>query len=129
MTEKFEIFRCNVCKTVIEILKGGAGELVCCNESMELITAKDEETKKKKHKPVITSENQNIKIRVGEILHPMTKEHHIDFIEAISLDGKYIYRKYLDFEEQPEMEFFCKTTKMKSRELCNIHGLFETINE
>ena len=129
MAEKFEIYKCNICGNVVEIIKGGAGELVCCNEPMKLITVKNEETMAEKHKPVISSQNENIKICVGEVLHPMTKEHHIDFIEAISLDGKYLYRKYLDTEEQPIMEFFCKTDKMKARELCNIHGLFETINE
>ena len=129
MAKKFEIFRCNICGNIIEILEGGAGELVCCNEPMELIDVKNEETVAEKHKPVISSEGENIKIRVGEVLHPMTKEHHIEFIEAISLDGKYLYRKYLTTEEQPIMEFFCKTGKMRARELCNIHGFFETINE
>ena len=128
MTEKFEIFRCKVCGNVVEIIEGGEGELVCCNEPMELIKVKNEETFLEKHKPVISSEGENITIRVGEVIHPMTPEHHIEFIEAISLDGKYLYRKYLTAEEQPIMEFFCKTDKMKTRELCNIHGFFETVN-
>lgn len=129
MANKFEIFKCDVCGNMVEIIHGGQGELVCCNEPMKLINSQDEETMFEKHKPVILSDNTNITIKVGEIFHPMIAEHHINFIEAISLDGKYLYRKYLDIEELPLMEFFCKTDKMKARELCNIHGLFETINE
>ena len=129
MAKKFEIFRCNVCGNIVEIVNGGAGELVCCGEPMELIKVKNEETLVEKHKPVISSKGENITIMVGEVIHPMTEEHHIEFIEAISLDGKYLYRKYLTADEHPKMEFFCKTDKMIARELCNIHGFFETINE
>lgn len=129
MTNKFEIYKCDVCGNMAEIIHGGQGQLVCCNESMKLINSQSEESMFEKHKPVIKSENTNITIKVGETFHPMTLNHHINFIEAISLDGKYLYRKYLDIEELPLMEFFCKTDKMKARELCNIHGLFATVNE
>ena len=129
MTKKFEIFRCKICGNIIEILEGGEGELVCCEEPMELIKVQTEEAMYEKHKPVISAKGEDIEIKVGEVLHPMTQEHHIDFIEAISLDGKYLYRKYLEADEQPIMKFFCKTDKMKAREFCNIHGFFETIKE
>ena len=129
MPKRFEIYKCNVCGNVIEVLDGGQGEIVCCGEPMKLVVPQTEEIMQEKHKPVISSQNNNIVIKVGSVEHPMLSEHHIDFIEAVSLDGKYLYRKYLAADEKPEMEFFCKTDKMKSRELCNLHGLFETINE
>ena len=129
MSNKFEMYKCDICGNVIEIVNEGAGELVCCGSYMKLVEPKNEETMQEKHKPVIEADESNIKIKVGEIAHPMTKEHHINFIEAISLDGKYLYRKYLEIDEAAQMNFFCKTTNMKARELCNIHGLFETVNE
>ena len=129
MTEKFEIYKCNICGNIIEILKEGQGELICCSEVMHKLESKNEETIQEKHKPVFEINDKNIKIKVGSIPHPMTKEHYINFIEAISLDEKYLYRKYLSKEEVAEFEFFCKTNKMKARELCNIHGLWETTNK
>ena len=129
MAEKFEIYICRTCGNIVEVINGGEGELVCCGQSMELLKIQTEEIMKEKHKPVIFAEGENVKIQVGSILHPMTKEHYINFIEAVSLDGKYLYRKYLSPDEQPTMEFYCKTDKMMAREYCNIHGLFETINE
>ena len=128
MTKKFEIYKCEICGNVVEIIKEGIGTLVCCGENMRLLESKTEETMQEKHKPVFEIDGENIKIKVGSIPHPMTKEHHIDFIEAISLDNKYLYRKYLNNEEATEFQFSCKTDKMKARELCNLHGLWETEN-
>ena len=129
MPKKFEIYKCDICGNVIEIVNEGAGELVCCGSPMKLSVSQNEETMFEKHKPVIEADDNNIKIKVGEVAHPMTKEHHINFIEAISLDGKYLYRKYLEIDEAAQMEFFCKTKSMTARELCNLHGLFETVNK
>ena len=129
MTKKFEIYKCNVCGNTVEVINGATGELVCCNEPMEILKVQSEETMYEKHKPVIISQDNNITIKVGSIPHPMNNEHHIDFIEAISLDEKYLYRKYLNVDESAQMEFFCKTDKMKARELCNLHGLFESVND
>lgn len=125
MTKKFEIYKCEVCGNVVEILSEAQGQLVCCGEEMKLLEEKsNEEGITEKHKPIITIEDKRVTIKVGEIQHPMLPEHHIDFIEAISLDGKYLKRKYLEINEAPELSFICNSDKMKARELCNIHGLW-----
>ena len=129
MTKKFEIYKCNICGNIVEILGEGQGELVCCGENMELLNEKTQEEMKEKHLPVISIQDKNVTIRVGEIPHPMLLEHHIDFIEAISLDGKYLKRKYLEINEIPELRFYCNSDKMKARELCNIHGLWSSTLE
>lgn len=129
MVKKFEIYKCNICGNVVEIIGEGEGQLVCCGENMELLNEKTGEEMKEKHLPVITIKDKYVTIKVGEIPHPMTPEHHIHFIEAISLDGKYLKRKYLDINEAPELEFYCNSDKMKARELCNIHGLWSSFLE
>lgn len=129
MTKRFEIYKCDICGNVIEIISEGAGELVCCGEIMELLEPKKEDIMKEKHKPVLTIIDKDVTIKIGEIPHPMTPEHHIEFIEAISLDGKYLKRKYLNIGESAELKFVCNSDTMKARELCNIHGLWETIKE
>lgn len=129
MTKKFEIYKCEICKNVVEILCEGVGELVCCGQPMKNMEAQSEETMGEKHKPVLTVIDKDVTIKIGEIPHPMTKDHHIEFIEAISLDGKYLKRKYLNPEETAELKFVCNSNTMKARELCNLHGLWETIKE
>ena len=129
MVKKFEIYKCNICGNVVEIVGEGQGQLVCCGENMELLKEKTHEEMQEKHLPVITIQDKYVTIKVGKVPHPMIPEHHINFIEAISLDGKYLKRKYLEINEAPELSFYCNSEKMKARELCNIHGLWSSLLE
>ena len=80
--------------------------------------------------PVIEKyEEGKIRIKVGSVPHPMEDVHYIEFIEAISPDGRYMKRKFLHPHEEPVMEFKCDCDKIKARELCNIHGLWSNEND
>lgn len=129
MTEKLEIYKCNICGNVVEVLAEGVGELICCGENMLLLKEQKQDEYKEKHVPIISIKNKNVIIKVGEIPHPMTFDHHICFIEAISLDGKYLKRKYLNKDENPELQFDCNSNQMKARALCNIHNLWSNIKQ
>ena len=43
MTEQKQIYKCNICGNIVEVLHVGAGELVCCGEPMELLEEKSED--------------------------------------------------------------------------------------
>ena len=127
MTEQLELYKCNVCGNIVEIVNAGAGELVCCSVPMEKLEehSNDDEAQEK-HVPIVTVEGENKTIRIGSIPHPMEKEHYIVFIEAISPDKKYLKRKFLYPSEEPKMELKspCAYNEFMARELCNIHGLW-----
>ena len=127
MTKKLELYRCHICNNIVEILQEGVGELVCCNQPMELINNNSSEIEdlNEKHIPVIEKEIDNVKIRVGAVKHPMTNEHHISFIQAISNDEKYIKTKFLSIEDEPELNLKTSNNSLWARALCNIHGLFK----
>lgn len=127
MTELNELYKCNVCGNIVEIVNKGFGQLVCCSVPMTKIEPQtNEQNLNEKHLPVlIKDENDKYIIRVGEMEHPMEKEHYIMFIEAISKDKKYLKRVYLNPDEKPELDPECKCNYLDARELCNIHGLFE----
>ncbi len=40
MAEKLEVYKCAVCGNIVEVLHGGAGELVCCGQPMETLLRK-----------------------------------------------------------------------------------------
>ena len=128
MTELNELYRCNICGNIVEVVNRSYGELVCCSMPMEKIEAKrHEEDLDEKHLPVLVKdETDKFVIRVGEVEHPMIKEHYIMFIEAISKDNKYLKRVYLNPGEKPELDPECVCNHLNARELCNIHGLFES---
>ncbi len=122
MAERYEIYKCEICGNVIEVLHGGAGQLVCCGQPMKLMEAKKEEQGYEKHLPVVEKEDGKTKVKVGSVPHPMEEEHFIEMIEVITTDGR-ILRKYLKPGQKPEAEFDAEDVK-EVREYCTIHGLW-----
>lgn len=124
MTKLNQIYRCNVCGNIVELLHAGYGELVCCDQPMELLKAKIEDVGQEKHVPVIEKTDKGIKVKVGSVPHPMEEKHYIEWIEIIA-DGK-IYRKFLKPGDKPEAEFCVQADKIMASEYCNIHGLWKS---
>ncbi|CEG12241.1 Desulfoferrodoxin [groundwater metagenome] len=124
MTEIRQIYRCNICGNIVEILHAGAGKLVCCGQPMELLKEKIEDAGKEKHVPVIEKTETGIKVKVGSVLHPMEEKHYIEFIEVIA-DGN-MDRKNLTPANKPEADFEIKANDITARIYCNIHGLWKS---
>ena len=128
MAEKFDIYKCEICGNVVEVLINGAGNLVCCGEDMKLqIANTGEEIKGEYHIPVAKeTDNGKIEIQVGEKPHPMTEAHQIQFIEVISDDKKTLVHKFLDFTDEPKVEIEKFSDKYTIRENCNLHNLWQS---
>jgi len=122
MTELKQIYKCNICGNIVEVIHTGVGQLVCCGQPMKLLTEKTEDIGKEKHVPVIEETADGFKVKVGSVQHPMEENHYIEWIELIA-DGR-VYRKFLNPGEKPEAEFSVKAEKIQAREYCNIHGLW-----
>lgn len=127
MTKVNEIYKCEVCGNVVEVVEIGGGILVCCGQDMKLLEEQTAEKEgKEKHIPVIEINENKVKVKVGSVEHPMESEHYIEFIELLR-DGKIIASKHLSAGDKPEAEFCLDNTdNIKARELCNIHGLWTT---
>lgn len=124
MTQRKQIYKCNICGNIVEVLHPGAGELVCCGEPMELLQEKSEDEGLEKHVPVISNTETGVRVVVGSNPHPMEENHFIEWIEIIA-DGKY-YRKFLEPGNQPEANFDIKAENIKAREYCSVHGLWKS---
>ncbi|MCS7385108.1 MAG: desulfoferrodoxin [archaeon GB-1867-005] len=123
MPEKKQVYKCNICGNIVEVLHGGAGKLVCCGQPMELLTEKTEEAGMEKHVPVIEMMNGRVIVKVGSTPHPMEEKHYIEWIELIADNA--LCRKFLKPGDKPEAEFEIKAEKVTARAYCNIHGLWK----
>ncbi len=123
MTKLNQVYKCDVCGNIVEVLHEGAGELVCCGQPMRLMTENMEDAAQEKHVPVIEKTATGIKVKVGEVPHPMVDEHYIEWIEVIA-DGK-VFRKNLKPGDVPEAEFPIQANSFEVREYCNLHGLWK----
>ncbi|NCC53011.1 MAG: desulfoferrodoxin [Spartobacteria bacterium] len=124
MTTKLEIYKCEVCGNIVEVLHAGGGELVCCGQPMNRLEEKTADSSTEKHVPVIEKQGNGYKVTVGSVPHPMADEHYIEWIE-IQFDDK-VGRKYLKPGDAPEAFFDgIKADTIRAREYCNVHGLWK----
>ena len=123
MAERLEIYKCETCGNIIEVLHGGEGELACCGQPMIQLVENTVDAAKEKHVPVIEKVEGGVKVKVGDVAHPMEEKHWIEWIEIIA-DGK-AYRQFLNPGEAPEAIFNVEAEQITAREYCNIHGLWK----
>jgi superoxide reductase len=123
MTMRLQIYKCEVCGNIVEVLHEGAGELVCCGQPMKLLLENTVDAAKEKHVPVIEKTATGVRVKVGSVAHPMEEKHYIEWIEIIA-DGK-AYRQFLKPGNAPEAVFEIKANKIEAREHCNLHGLWK----
>jgi len=120
-----EVYKCEICGNIVELINVGGGELVCCGQPMNLLKEKSEDSSTEKHVPFIIKEDDKVTVKVGEnIEHPMMEKHYIQWIELLA-DGK-VYRRFLNPDDKPEAVFYLKADKVSAREYCNLHGLWKS---
>ena len=124
MANRNEVFKCEVCGHIVEVLHEGVGELVCCGQPMKLMTENTTDASKEKHVPVVEKVPGGIKVKIGSVAHPMEEKHYIEWIEVIA-DGK-AYRQFLAPGQAPEAVFPVKAAVMTARAYCNLHALWKS---
>ncbi|KJS29456.1 MAG: desulfoferrodoxin [Desulfatitalea sp. BRH_c12] len=120
MTQRLEVYKCNLCGNIVEVLHAGPGELVCCGAPMVCMQENTVDAAKEKHVPVIEKIEGGVKVKVGSAAHPMEEKHYIEWIEIVA-DGK-VYRQFLKPGQAPEAIFMVAADNVTAREYCNIHG-------
>jgi superoxide reductase len=123
MTERLQVYKCEICGNILEVLHEGQGELVCCGQPMMLLVEGAVDAAKEKHVPVVEKTAGGIKVKVGSAPHPMEEKHYIEWIEVV-VDGK-AYRQFLKPGGAPEATFNIEAGQITAREYCNIHGLWK----
>ena len=124
MTNRNEVYKCEICGNIIEVLHEGLGQLVCCNQPMKLLEENTVDAAKEKHVPVIKKSKTKIKVKVGSVPHPMEEAHYIEWIEIIA-DG-ISYKKFLNPLNKPEAEFKIQAENITARAYCNLHSLWRS---
>ncbi|MGI6097803.1 MAG: desulfoferrodoxin [Dethiobacteria bacterium] len=129
MTALQEVYKCDLCGNIVDVLHAGKGELVCCNKPMVLLQENTFDASKEKHVPVIDIKDEQVVVRVGSAEHPMEEKHYIEWIELI-VDGR-VMRQFLAPDDRPEAKFVVDVSgsSVDARAYCNIHGLWSAKKE
>ncbi|MFH0925645.1 MAG: desulfoferrodoxin [bacterium] len=123
MPKFLQIYKCDMCGNMTEVIHEGWGELVCCGKPMKLFLENIVEAAYEKHIPVIKRLAYSIKINIGNTPHPMEEKHYIEWIEVVA-DGR-SYRQVLKPTDIPEVNFNLKAEHITARAFCNLHGLWK----
>ena len=122
MKQKF--FKCARCGNIVAMVKESGVPIVCCGETMKEILPCSTEASTEKHIPVYAVTDGTVEVTVGAVEHPMTDEHHIEWI---SLQTKYgNQRKELSVGQEPKTCFaLCDGDEVEAvYAYCNLHGLW-----
>jgi superoxide reductase len=123
MTKRLQVYKCEVCGNMVEVIHDGPGQLVCCNQPMTLQEENTVDAAQEKHVPVIEKTAEGIVVKVGSVEHPMQDAHFIEWIQLLA-DGK-AYRQFLNPGEKPVATFKVEGKDLSAREYCNLHGLWK----
>lgn len=123
MTEVRQVYKCEICGNMVEVTHKGGGTLVCCGKPMTHVAENTVDAAVEKHIPVIEKVEGGVVVKVGEVEHPMTEEHYIEWVEIHTSDK--VYRKYLKAGEKPEAIFKIDEEVLCARAYCNLHGLWK----
>ncbi len=123
MTERLQIYQCEVCGNAVEVLQAGKGQLVCCGQPMKLQAENTMDASREKHVPVLEKTPSGYRVSVGSVPHPMEEKHYIEWVQLLT-DGTAL-RVFFQPGDKPEATFDIRATEVVAREYCNLHGLWK----
>ena len=115
---------CAHCGNLVEMIHDSGVPMVCCSEPMKKLEAGVVEASLEKHIPVVERDGAKVTVSVGEVNHPMTEEHFIEWI-AVETDDELILKKLTPADE-PKAEFtVAENKKITVFSYCNLHSLWK----
>ena len=123
MEQKFYI--CTHCGNIIAFVKNTGVPVVCCGEKMKEIVPCSTDAATEKHIPVYRIENGKVYVKIGEVPHPMTEEHYIQWVSLQTKDGN--QRRELHPGDAPEVCFpIDEGDEVEAvYAYCNLHSLWK----
>jgi len=125
MAKVLEVYKCELCGQIVEVVHEGRGTLVCCNQPMKKLTENTTDAAREKHVPTLNRTATGFQVKVGSVAHPMEEKHYIEWIELLA-DGR-VYRAFLKPGDPPEANFETTASAVTARAYCNLHGLWKTV--
>jgi desulfoferrodoxin ferrous iron-binding domain len=122
--KELKFYRCMHCGNIVQMVNDSGVVPFCCGEAMNLLVANTSDGAGEKHVPAVTVEGNLVKVQVGEVIHPMLPEHHIEWIYLHTENGGQF--KYLPVDGEPVAEFTLHGDQLVvAYEYCNLHGLWK----
>lgn len=121
-----KFYICKHCGNIISYVHASGVKVICCGEPMTELVPNTVDAAVEKHLPVITVSGNLVTVKIGTVAHPMTVEHHIEWIALECKQGN--QRKVLDPTGAPGAQFLLSEGDevVAAYAYCNLHGLWKT---
>ena len=74
-TSRNQVYKCELCGNIVEVVHAAGGTLVCCGQPMTALAENTTDAATEKHVPVLTPIDGGTRVTVGSVLHPMEEKH------------------------------------------------------
>ena len=122
MKENVRFYICPICGNIVGLIDGDMNRVKCCGVNMEEMVANTTDAAVEKHVPIYEKVEDELVVKVGEVEHPMEKEHYIEWIAQVSDNKTTRIRLY------PEQDTTVRFKYIPGSILyayCNKHGLWK----
>lgn len=123
MKENVTFYYCQTCGNIVGLISGDINHMQCCNSKLEKLEANVVDASVEKHVPVYEKFEDEIVVRVGEVTHPMEKEHYITWIALVTDDRTTRVRLFPEQDINVRFKYVPGSTIYA---YCNKHGLWKT---
>ena len=115
---------CEHCGNLIGMINDAGVPMMCCGQKMSELKPGTVEASAEKHIPVVTIEENIVKVEIGSVAHPMVEEHSILWLYLQTDRGG--QRKCLEVGKEPVVTFALTDEKpVAAYAYCNLHGLWK----
>ncbi len=115
---------CERCGNLVGMIHESGAPLMCCGQPMTKLEAGTVEASREKHVPEVSVDGDTVTVRIGSALHPMVKEHLIEWVYLRTDRGG--QRKILAAGDEPVVNFALADEKpLEVYAYCNLHGLWK----
>ncbi|MEG2775335.1 MAG: desulfoferrodoxin family protein [Acetivibrio sp.] len=119
-----KFFKCEHCGNLVGLINNAGVPMICCGEPMKELIPNTVDAAQEKHLPVVTVDGDMVTVKVGSVPHPMTEEHHIEFIYLQTEQGG--QRRCLQTGTEASAVFnLAGDTLLEVFAYCNLHGLWK----
>lgn len=120
-----EFYKCQHCGNIVMFIEQSGVVPECCNAKMQKIVENTTDAAVEKHVPDVSGKTGRVHIQVGNVAHPMLREHYIEWI-AIETAKGIMQIKKLQPNNEPEAVFYVADddSVVKAYAYCNLHGLW-----
>lgn len=120
-----KFLRCSHCGNIVEVVKDAGVPMMCCGQKMGELIAGTTDAAVEKHVPLYTVEGNIVTVNVGEVTHPMSEEHFIEWVAIETTAG--VQRKAFVPTDKPVAQFALADgeTVTAVYAYCNLHSLWK----